>query len=190
MKGFVPELPVPPNIRRIKLRGGELRRACLYALFRLTSKGTSFVDADIGALRLGQSKWDSRLARADPCMRRTLDSGLARSIAERLLLTGPVRRAPFHYDCQLPRCPPSNGDTQQIRPIATIGLARIRTTLKPANIVVGARGLKATYAGNLGRGMMAKIRPSTTGHLPDPPVTQPETGAHPCRSRTPKAPAN
>ena len=120
-----------------------------------------------------------------------VDSGLARSIAERLLLTGRVRRAaPFHYDCQLPRCPPSNGDTQQIRPMATIGLARIRTTLKPANIVVGARCLKATYPGNLGRGMMAKTRPSTTGHLPDPPVTQPETGAHPCRSRTPKAPAN
>lgn len=119
-----------------------------------------------------------------------VDSGLARSIAERLLLTGRVRRAPFHYDCQLPRCPPSNGDTQHIRPMVTIGLARVRTTLKPADIVVGARCLKATYPGNLGRGMMAKTRPSTTGHLPDPPVTQPETGAHPCRSRTPKAPAN
>jgi monoterpene epsilon-lactone hydrolase len=71
MQGFNPQLPMPPYIRRINRRGGELRRACLYALLRLTSKGTSYVDADIGALRLSQSKWDSRFAPADSSMRRT-----------------------------------------------------------------------------------------------------------------------
>lgn len=71
IQGFDPEQSVPPYIRRINLPGGEFKRACLYALMRLTSKGTSFVNADIGALRLEQSKWDSRFARVDPSMRRT-----------------------------------------------------------------------------------------------------------------------
>jgi len=71
MQGFDPQRPVPPYIRRISLPGGELIRALLYAFFRLTTKGTSFVDADIGELRLEQSKWDSRFARVDPSMHRT-----------------------------------------------------------------------------------------------------------------------
>lgn len=71
MQGFNPQLPVPPYIRRINSRGGGLRRAFLYALLRLTTKGSSYVDADIGALRLNQSKWDSRLSQFDPSLRRT-----------------------------------------------------------------------------------------------------------------------
>jgi hypothetical protein len=71
LHGAHPELPIPPYIRRINHRGGRLRRAFLYALFRLTSKGTSFVDADIGALRLEQGKWDSLLTRFDSLVRRT-----------------------------------------------------------------------------------------------------------------------
>ncbi len=71
MQGFDPQREVPPYIRRVNHRGGELKRALLYTLFRLISKGTSFVDADIGALRLEQSKWDSRFARIPASMRRT-----------------------------------------------------------------------------------------------------------------------
>lgn len=71
MQGFDPQLPMPPYVRRIDSPGGELRRAFLYALLRLTTKGTSYVDADIGALRLEQSKWDARFAPADPSQRRT-----------------------------------------------------------------------------------------------------------------------
>jgi hypothetical protein len=70
MQGFNPALPIAPYIRRIDLPGGELKRAFLYALFRLTSKGTSFIDADIDALRLEQSKWDSRVVRVNPAARR------------------------------------------------------------------------------------------------------------------------
>ncbi len=66
-----PVLPLPSYVTRIDLAGGKLRRAALYAFFRLTSKRTSFVDADIGELRVAQSKWDDRLARADPSVRRT-----------------------------------------------------------------------------------------------------------------------
>lgn len=75
MQGFDPQLPMPPYVRRIDHRGGEVRRAFLYALLRLTSKGTSFVDADIGALRLEQGRWDSRFGRVDPRIRRTPVAG-------------------------------------------------------------------------------------------------------------------
>jgi epsilon-lactone hydrolase len=71
IQGLDPLLPIPPYVRRINLPGGEFKRAFLHALMRLTSKGTSFVDADIGALRREQSKWDFRFARVDPSMRRT-----------------------------------------------------------------------------------------------------------------------
>ncbi len=71
MQGFDPALPVPPYVRRINLPGGELKRAGLHAFFRMASKGTSIVDADIGAMRAGQSKWDARFARVGASVRRT-----------------------------------------------------------------------------------------------------------------------
>jgi acetyl esterase/lipase len=71
MQELGPTTPLPPYIQRISSRGGELKRAWLYSLLRLTSKGTSFVDADIGALRAEQRKWDARLARIDPRVRRS-----------------------------------------------------------------------------------------------------------------------
>lgn len=71
LKGFEPALPLPPYVSRISVPGAELKRAALYALFRLTSKGTLSVDADIGELRAEQSKWDARLASVDPSVDRT-----------------------------------------------------------------------------------------------------------------------
>jgi monoterpene epsilon-lactone hydrolase len=71
MQGFDPALPMPPYARRINLPGGEWRRAGWYALLRLTSKGTSFVDVDIGALRAEQIKWDARFTREVPYLHQT-----------------------------------------------------------------------------------------------------------------------
>jgi acetyl esterase/lipase len=52
-----------------------LKRAWLYALLRLTAKRTSVIDAEIGALRTEEGKWDARFARVDPRVRRTPVAG-------------------------------------------------------------------------------------------------------------------
>jgi acetyl esterase/lipase len=66
-----PAAPLPAYVRIVDAPGGLLRRMWLNGLLRLTAKGTSFVDADIGAMRVQQRKWDTRFARADPTVRRT-----------------------------------------------------------------------------------------------------------------------
>jgi epsilon-lactone hydrolase len=75
MQGIVPADPLPPYVRRINSPGGALRRAWLYTLLRLTAKRTRFIDADIGALRVDQRKWDARFASIDPRVRRTPVAG-------------------------------------------------------------------------------------------------------------------
>jgi acetyl esterase/lipase len=74
-QGISPSVPLPPYIERIDAPGGALRRAWLYALLRLTAKRTSYIDANIGALRIEQCKWDARFASIDPAVRRTRVGG-------------------------------------------------------------------------------------------------------------------
>ena len=52
-----------------------MKRAWLYALLRLTAKRTSYIDANIGAMRAEQRKWDARFASIDSRVRRTPVSG-------------------------------------------------------------------------------------------------------------------
>jgi len=67
-----PAAALPSYVQVVDAPGGLLRRLWLYGLLRLTSKGTSFIDADIDAMRVQQRKWDARFARTDPAVRRTL----------------------------------------------------------------------------------------------------------------------
>jgi len=70
-QGTNPAVSLPPYIQRINSPGGALKRIWLYALLRLTSKRTSVINADIGALRAEQRKLDARFANIDPRVRRT-----------------------------------------------------------------------------------------------------------------------
>jgi len=66
-----PAAALPSYVQVVDAPGGLLRRLWLYGLLRLTSKGTSFIDADIEGMRVRQRKWDIRFARTDPTVRRT-----------------------------------------------------------------------------------------------------------------------
>jgi acetyl esterase/lipase len=70
-QGVHAAVALPPYIQHLSIPGGEWKRACLYALLRLSSRRRSFLDADIGALRAEQSRWDLRFGRVDPRVGRT-----------------------------------------------------------------------------------------------------------------------
>jgi epsilon-lactone hydrolase len=61
----------PPYMRRIEATGGGLRRWWLYTLLRMVSRRSSYLEANIRALRAEQEKWDARLARPDQDARHT-----------------------------------------------------------------------------------------------------------------------
>jgi acetyl esterase/lipase len=63
---------LPPYARLIRHDGAPLRRAWLNMVFRLAVKRSFRMDADIGKLRALQAKLDTRFAKPDPEMRRTL----------------------------------------------------------------------------------------------------------------------
>lgn len=62
----------PPYVRRIRHRGGSLRRWWLHAMLRLTVKRMKVLDVDIADLRAHQAGMDAKFARVDPATRRTL----------------------------------------------------------------------------------------------------------------------
>ncbi|HUI60520.1 MAG TPA: alpha/beta hydrolase [Steroidobacteraceae bacterium] len=62
-------------LRRIEVPGGTIRRWWLHAFLRMSSRRASYLDANIGALRLEQRKWDERFARPDQNARHTLVRG-------------------------------------------------------------------------------------------------------------------
>ena len=74
-EGLSSTAPLPAYARRINSPGGALARAWLHWMLRLTVKGTSFIDADIAALRARNAAFDARYARVDPRMRRTSLAG-------------------------------------------------------------------------------------------------------------------
>jgi monoterpene epsilon-lactone hydrolase len=75
IEGLSSTTPLPAYARRISSPGGALRRAWLHSVLRLTVKGTSFIDADIAALRVRNAAFDAHYARVDPCVRRSTLAG-------------------------------------------------------------------------------------------------------------------
>jgi epsilon-lactone hydrolase len=62
-------------VRRVEVPRGTIRRWWLNTVLRMTSRRTSYLEANIEALRLEQRKWDTRLARPDQNARHTRVEG-------------------------------------------------------------------------------------------------------------------
>jgi acetyl esterase/lipase len=64
-----------PWVRVVDVPGGSLKRLWLHFLLRRSTKGKSYLDANIDAMRIQQRKWDERYTRTDPLVRRTPVAG-------------------------------------------------------------------------------------------------------------------
>ncbi len=58
-------LRLPSYARRVDVPGGTLKRWWLHGMLRLIARRTSFIDADIDAMRAYQDKWDRRFGVSD-----------------------------------------------------------------------------------------------------------------------------